>query len=150
MIGFAKKKRASIAGGADSNRGGRSSALGGGFGLNLNNVGGDSRSALSSRSGLNSARGDHPPISLLPNPVQDKSAEDGAGQEEAESPGKVDYFRRIKTLNQANMSLKGNSALNSTLQNVNEMVEPSKEGAVFEIKNSAPEVGFKSVGYVPK
>ena len=30
------------------------------------------------------------------------------------------------------------------------MVDPSKEGAVFEIKNSAPEVGFKTVGYVPK
>ena len=79
MIGFAKKKRASIAGGAESNRGGRSSALGGVLGLNLNNVGGDSRSSLSSRSGLNSARGYHPPISLLPNPAQEKNAEDGAG-----------------------------------------------------------------------
>lgn len=62
----------------------------------------------------------------------------------------MDYFRRIKTLNQANMSLRGNTTLNSTLKNVNEMVDPSKEGAVFEIKNSAPEVGFKTVGYVPK
>lgn len=76
MIGFAKKKRASIAGGADSSRGGRSSALGGVLGLNLNSVGGDSRGALSSRSGLNSARGYHPPISLLPNPVPDNNGDD--------------------------------------------------------------------------
>ena len=63
---------------------------------------------------------------------------------------KVDFFKKIKSLNQANMSLKGNESLNFALKNVNEMIDPSKEGAVFEIKNSAPEVGFKTVGYVPK
>ena len=61
MIGFAKKKRASIAGG----EGGRT-PRGGVLGLNLNNVGGDSLSSLSSRSGMNSARGHHP-TPLIPN-----------------------------------------------------------------------------------
>ena len=48
------------------------------------------------------------------------------------------------------MSLKGTSTLNSALNNVRELVDTSKDGAVFQIKNSAPEVGFKTVGYVPK
>jgi len=142
MIGFAKKKRASIAGG----EGGRT-PRGGVLGLNLNNVG-ESMSSLSSRSGMNSARGHHPTQQLVPNPGVQKNAEAAATSGTSGDLGqaatktaiddgevKVDYFRRIKSLNQANMSIRANEEVNATLKNVKEMVDPSKEGAVFEIKN---------------
>ena len=68
MIGFAKKKRASIAGGAETPRSG-SARRGSVLGMNLNSGVVDSQSSMSSRSGMNSARGHHAPISLLQNPV---------------------------------------------------------------------------------
>ena len=79
MIGYAKKKRGSVSGAQDLNRSGRNSAMGGVLPLNLNALEGGSRSQLSSRSGLNSARGYHPPISLLPNAAAEKNGDGGMG-----------------------------------------------------------------------
>lgn len=129
--------------------------------MNLQNVGADSLSSLSSRSGRNSARGHHSTQQLVPNPLIQKNAEATSGAsgdlgqaatKTAIDDGyvKVDYFKTIKSLNQANMSIRANEEVNETLKNVSEMVDPSKEGAVFEIKNQVPEVGFKTVDYVPK
>ena len=110
MIGFAKKKSISISGAASDS--GRSQRGGGVLGLNMNDVAmGERRgslSSLSSRSGMNSARG-HRPEGLMQGLAKAAEA-GGVSRTDADlrlAPGtldmgageKVDYFRGIKALN---------------------------------------------------
>ena len=100
--------------------------------LALNNIGADSVSSISSRSGLNSARGGTKPFgALLTNPNGDMNSArlDLKGNQNADAAQeeKVDYFKKIKTLNNTNMSIRENKETNSALRNVKEMLDPARD-----------------------
>lgn len=86
---------------------------------------------MSSRSGLNSARGTKPFGALLTNPNGDINSArlDLKGNPNAEAPReeKVDYFKKIKTLNNTNMSIRENKEINNALRNVKEMLDPARD-----------------------
>lgn len=117
MISFAKRKN------SDSKQGGIGPKNDGGIStrlaLNMNGVQSEQNRPLSSRSsGMNSARG--------------LGKTDGLNKPSATpmndiNENRVNYFKRIQTLNNKDMSIKDKVEVNDNLKNVREMVDPTKE-----------------------